>query len=137
MASKRNRPSGGYQAMAHSFRAVVLSCSLPPSLRAAHAVAAVVAQVAIAVADGDCAAIVATRGIQLELGELLAGGRVWPPLRSTFIAMPARSNWAVFDGLPLAFAAADRRLRRWLLSAVRRRRFLVAQLPPAGQPVLP
>ena len=49
-----------------------------PRLGAAHAVAAVVAEVAVAVADGDGAAVVATGGVELEAGELLGadGGAV-------------------------------------------------------------
>src|SRR5262245_45254831 len=43
-----------------------------PTLRAAHAVAAVVAEVAVAVADGDGAAVVAAGGVELEAGELVA-----------------------------------------------------------------
>jgi hypothetical protein len=42
----------------------------PFPLRAAHAVAAVVAEVAVAVADGDSAAVVAGWGVGLERGEL-------------------------------------------------------------------
>ena len=45
------------------------------SLRTSHAVAAVVAEVAVAVADGDRAAVVATGGVGLERGELLAAER--------------------------------------------------------------
>jgi hypothetical protein len=44
-------------------------------LRTLHAVAAVVAKVAVAVADGDGAAVVATGGVELETGELLAPHR--------------------------------------------------------------
>ena len=40
------------------------------SSRTAHAVAAVVAEVAVAVADGDGAAVVAGRGVELEVGKL-------------------------------------------------------------------
>ena len=43
-------------------------------LRTAHAAAAVVAEVAVAVADGDGAAVVAGRGVRLEVGELFAAG---------------------------------------------------------------
>lgn len=39
-------------------------------LRATHAVAAVVAEVAIAVSDGDCPAMVTTGSVLLEGGEL-------------------------------------------------------------------
>src|SRR5947208_1747862 len=42
------------------------------TLRTPHAVAAVVAQVAVAVADGDGAAVVAAWGVELEAGELVA-----------------------------------------------------------------
>ena len=47
-------------------------------LRTPHAVAAVVAEVAVAVADGDGAAVVAAGGVELEAGELVAadGGAV-------------------------------------------------------------
>ena len=45
-------------------------------LRAPHAVATVVAEVAVAVANGDGAAVVATGGVELEAGELLAAGGV-------------------------------------------------------------
>jgi len=41
-------------------------------LRTPHTVPAVVTQVAVAVADGDGAAVVARRGIELEAGELIA-----------------------------------------------------------------
>ena len=41
----------------------------------AHARAAVVAEVAVAGADGDGAAVVAGWGVGLEVGELLAAGR--------------------------------------------------------------
>src|SRR4029079_14030245 len=43
-----------------------------PTLRAPHAVPAVVAEVAVAVADGDGAAVVATGGVELEASELVA-----------------------------------------------------------------
>jgi hypothetical protein len=42
--------------------------------RTSHAVAAVVAQVTVAVADGDGAAVIATGGVELETGELLLAG---------------------------------------------------------------
>ena len=42
------------------------------SLRTTHAIAAVVAEVAVAVADGDAAAVVAAGGVALEAGELRA-----------------------------------------------------------------
>ena len=45
-------------------------------LAATHAAAAVVAEVAVAGADGDGAAVVAGRGVGLEVGELLAAGGV-------------------------------------------------------------
>lgn len=45
-------------------------------LGAAHAAAAVVAEVAVAGSDGDRAAAIAGGGIGLEVGELLAAGRV-------------------------------------------------------------
>jgi hypothetical protein len=40
-------------------------------LRATHAIAAVVAEVAVAVSYGDRAAVVAAGGVELEAGELL------------------------------------------------------------------
>ena len=45
-------------------------------LGATHAAAAVVAEVAVAGADGDAAAVVAGWGVGLEVGELLAAGGV-------------------------------------------------------------
>src|SRR5262245_15198433 len=49
-----------------------ISSTVHFELGAAHAVAAVVAEVAVAVADGDGAAVVAGGGVELEAGELLA-----------------------------------------------------------------
>ena len=46
----------------------------PVFLRTAHRVSAVVAQVTIAVANGDGAAVVAARGVELEAGELFFAG---------------------------------------------------------------
>ena len=40
-------------------------------LAAAHRIAAVVAQVAIAIANGDRAAVIAARGVRLETSELI------------------------------------------------------------------
>ena len=60
-------------------------------LRTPHAVAAVVAEVAVAVADGDGAAVVAAGGVELEAGELVAAdgrGRC----RRSCMATPARSS---------------------------------------------
>jgi hypothetical protein len=42
------------------------------SLRTPHTVPAVVAQIAVAVADGDGTAVVTTGGVELEAGELVA-----------------------------------------------------------------
>src|SRR4051812_35763654 len=54
-------------------------------LRASHAVPAVVAQVAIPVSYRDRAAVVATGGVELELGELLAAvGMHWAAVAVDF-----------------------------------------------------
>ena len=53
--------------------------SQPTDLRTAHAGSTVVAEVAVAVADGDRSATVAGGGVALETGELLAAnGRAVP-----------------------------------------------------------
>jgi hypothetical protein len=61
-----------------SWRVPWFVVSPPFRLGTPHAVAAVVAEVAVAVADGDGAAVVTTGGVELEAGELLAadGGAV-------------------------------------------------------------
>ena len=50
------------------------TCVAVYTLRTSHRTAAVVAEVAIAVADGDGAAVVAGWGVGLEVGELFAAG---------------------------------------------------------------
>lgn len=49
---------------------------IPPYLRATHAAAAVVTEVAIAVADGDCTTVVARRRVGLERRKQLAAGKL-------------------------------------------------------------
>ena len=75
-----------------------------PDLRAPHAVAAVVAEVAVAVPHGDGAAVVAAGGVELEAGELLAadGGAVAVdaelgagPLEEVGIGLLSRAGVAV------------------------------------------
>ena len=57
----------------HDFFSLALSSQpLAPVLTASQAVAAVVAEVAVAVADGDRTAVVAGGSVGLEFGELLA-----------------------------------------------------------------
>ena len=125
--------------------------ALARRLRTAHAVAAVVAQVAVAIADGDCPAVIAARGVELELGELVvaAGGlaaginfhRHSSPLQHVGIEPLGGGAMAVAVAVGMGTVRAIRSLANasgWCRSSSRRRSLthrLPASLLGDGRPL--
>src|SRR5262245_52064899 len=69
---KPKRPSGGPGRFVWGASVRADSLSLPEELRTPHAVAAIVAQITVAIADRNRAAVVARGSVGLELCELQA-----------------------------------------------------------------
>src|SRR5437016_613614 len=96
------------------------SALLAAASRTPHAVPAVVAKVAVAVADGDGAAVVAGGGVELEARELIAAERWIIAVDAELRAGPLRQSGLrpLRDGGRMPIAIAVRAIRASRVVAV-------------------
>lgn len=72
-----------------------LTSDFRPPLRTPHAISAVVAEIAVAGADGDGAAVVAGGGVELEQRELLALRGDWAAVEVYSLRELGAGDWGL------------------------------------------